>query len=103
MLIRYHVSDLLTLSIARPTLNLNSQYVSHWSIISGSAMKLTYWKVPPDYAAKVCNLFAQLGARGASMIVGAFNTAGGDCQEPDGKPTPFWPEFPATCPFVTSV
>ncbi|KAJ7483186.1 peptidase S8/S53 domain-containing protein [Mycena latifolia] len=44
--------------------------------------------VPQDYAITVCNLFAQLGARGSSIIVG-----GGDCLTNDGT----------TAPFVTAV
>jgi len=62
--------------------------------------------VPQDYAKTVCNLFAQLGARGVSAIFssGDFGVGGGDCQTNDGKnKTQFQPIFPASCPYVTSV
>lgn len=43
--------------------------------------------VPKDYAMSVCNLFAQLGARGASIMFssGDFGVGGGDCTTNDGK------------------
>lgn len=43
--------------------------------------------VPRDYATSVCNLFAQLGARGASVMFssGDFGVGGGDCKTNDGK------------------
>ena len=50
-------------------------------------------------------MFAQLGARGVSVIFssgdGGVGTA---CLSNDGKnTTEFQPQFPAACPFVTSV
>ncbi|PGH11694.1 hypothetical protein AJ79_04717 [Helicocarpus griseus UAMH5409] len=61
--------------------------------------------VPEKYASTVCNLFAQLGARGVSVIFASGDSgAGSSCQSNDGKNTTrFDPIFPATCPFVTSV
>lgn len=58
-----------------------------------------------DYAVHVCNLFAQLGARGVSVIFSSGDTGvGSACQSNDGKKTTrFSPSFPATCPFVTAV
>ena len=52
-----------------------------------------------------CSLFAQLGARGVSVLFGSGDTGvGGNCQTNDGtKRTRFNPIFPAACPFVTSV
>jgi tripeptidyl-peptidase I len=63
--------------------------------------------VPLSYATRVCQQFAQLGARGVSLLfasgdngVGTNNT----CFSNDGKNTPmFLPDFPASCPYVTSV
>ncbi|KAH9053813.1 peptidase S8/S53 domain-containing protein [Lactarius vividus] len=66
---------------------------------------------PKDYALQVCNLFAQLGARGASVLFasGDDGVGKGDCA------ARFTPLFPATCtgssphgrifagPFVTAV
>ncbi|KAH9053814.1 subtilisin-like protein [Lactarius vividus] len=54
---------------------------------------------PKDYALQVCNLFAQLGARGVSVLFasGDDGVGRGDCA------ARFTPVFPATCPFVTAV
>lgn len=62
--------------------------------------------VPAAYATAVCNLFAQLGARGVSVIFssGDSGPGGGTCSTNDGTSrTRFLPEFPPGCPFVTSV
>ena len=48
--------------------------------------------VPVSYANQTCNMFAQLGARGVSLI---FNNS-------TNKTRPL-PNFPASCPFVTAV
>ncbi|KAH9990680.1 Pro-kumamolisin [Xylariaceae sp. FL0662B] len=65
--------------------------------------------VPESYAKRICSAFAQLGARGVSVIV----AAGDDGVGPDGKCysnddhrrdiPKFMPTFPASCPFVTAV
>ncbi|KAH9171769.1 subtilisin-like protein [Lactarius sanguifluus] len=54
---------------------------------------------PKDYALQVCYLFAQLGARGASVLFasGDDGVGEGDCT------ARFTPTFPATCPYVTAV
>ncbi|KAH9071521.1 subtilisin-like protein [Lactarius deliciosus] len=54
---------------------------------------------PIDYAFQVCLLFAQLGARGTSVLFasGDHGVGEGDCT---ARFTPF---FPATCPYVTAV
>jgi tripeptidyl-peptidase-1 len=68
--------------------------------------------VPAEYAKRVCNDFAQLGARGVSLLFssgdgGAGNAAGQNAEEcisNDGKnTTKFLPSFPAGCPYVTTV
>jgi tripeptidyl-peptidase I len=61
--------------------------------------------VPESYANTTCNLFAQLGARGVSVIFSSGdNGVGGGCLTNDGRNrTRFLPTYPATCPFVTSV
>ncbi|KAH8104065.1 peptidase S8/S53 domain-containing protein [Cristinia sonorae] len=62
--------------------------------------------VPFDYATNVCNLFAQLGARGSSILFssGDDGVGAGNCLTNDGKNTKqFQPNFPASCPFVTTV
>ncbi|KAH9045641.1 subtilisin-like protein [Lactarius pseudohatsudake] len=53
--------------------------------------------VPLEYASALCNLFAKLGARGGNVGVG-----GGDCKDSSGS-VQFTPNFPASCPYVTSV
>ncbi|KAL7280332.1 hypothetical protein ACG7TL_005249 [Trametes sanguinea] len=62
--------------------------------------------VPLDYATSVCNLFAQLGALGSSIMFssGDDGVGGGNCETNDGTNTVrFQPNFPASCPFVTTV
>lgn len=62
--------------------------------------------VPSDYAQSVCSLFAQLGTRGTTVFFssGDNGVGGGDCKTNDGKNTTlFQPNFPASCPFVTTV
>ncbi|KAK6534134.1 hypothetical protein TWF281_005472 [Arthrobotrys megalospora] len=59
--------------------------------------------VPQSYAIKVCNMIAQLGARGVSVLFSSGDSGpGDDCTSKDGKKR-FVPTFPATCPYVTSV
>lgn len=61
--------------------------------------------VPKSYALSVCNLFAQLGSRGVSVIFSSGDSGvGSACQSNDGKnTTKFQPQYPASCPWVTSV
>ncbi|KAF5333534.1 hypothetical protein D9611_002701 [Ephemerocybe angulata] len=69
--------------------------------------------VPEAYARRVCNSFAQLGARGISILFSSGDGGVGDgwddptqtkCKTNDGRNvTRFMPTFPATCPYVTAV
>jgi tripeptidyl-peptidase-1 len=61
--------------------------------------------VPKSYALSVCNMFAQLGSRGVTVIFSSGDSGvGSACLSNDGKnTTKFQPQFPAACPFVTSV
>ncbi|KAF8801356.1 subtilisin-like protein [Phlegmacium glaucopus] len=62
--------------------------------------------VPPEYAVKVCNLFAQLGVRGTTVLFssGDSGVGAGNCTtNDDTQRTLFQPEFPASCPYVTTV
>lgn len=63
--------------------------------------------VPYSYAKKVCSLFAQLGARGVSSFHSSGDEGVGSndtCLSNDGKNRKmFTPEFPASCPYVTTV
>ncbi|KAH8980549.1 subtilisin-like protein [Lactarius akahatsu] len=62
--------------------------------------------LPLEYTTTLCNLFAQLGLRGASVIFASGNdgVGGGNCLADDGSGrVEFIPYFPASCPYVTSV
>ncbi|KAL2835057.1 peptidase S8/S53 domain-containing protein [Aspergillus cavernicola] len=61
--------------------------------------------VPESYSEATCNLLAQLGARGVSVIFSSGDDGvGSSCLANDGtNKTRFQPIFPASCPFVTSV
>ncbi|EGE07951.1 tripeptidyl peptidase SED3 [Trichophyton equinum CBS 127.97] len=61
--------------------------------------------VPERFSHATCNLFAQLGARGVSVIFSSGDSGVGSSCLTNGKKnvTRFNPTFPASCPFVTSV
>lgn len=65
--------------------------------------------VPPAYAHAVCSKFAQLSARGVSIIFGSGDGGaggvqpGGSCLSNTDNSTQFIPLFPSSCPYVTSV
>ncbi|KAH7923660.1 subtilisin-like protein [Leucogyrophana mollusca] len=69
--------------------------------------------VPYNYAVRVCNEMAALGARGVSVIFSSGDGGVGDndadpatqqCFTNDGRNvTRFVPFFPATCPYITAV
>ncbi len=63
--------------------------------------------VPYSYATAVCGLFAQLGARGVTLLFSAGDQgvgANGSCYSNNGTNAPaFLPAFPASCPYVTAV
>ena len=63
--------------------------------------------VPYRYAKRVCQEFAQLGARGVSLFFSSGDDGvgpNGTCISNDGKKKRmFLPEFPPSCPYVTSV
>jgi tripeptidyl-peptidase-1 len=68
--------------------------------------------VPIEYAKRVCASFAQLGARGITLLFGSGDGGAGDiagnnatkCVKNDGNNTPrFLASFPASCPYVTTV
>lgn len=72
--------------------------------------------VPPEYAQRVCQSFAQLGSRGVTLLFSSgdagvgTNAPGSDKCEvfpnpevaQDALPN-FMPNFPASCPYVTTV
>ena len=57
----------------------------------------------PDYARRLCNMMAQVGARGVSMLFSAGNNGpNGDAAGGEHKAV-FEPKFPASCPWITAV
>ncbi|KAF7587483.1 polynucleotide 3'-phosphatase [Aspergillus hancockii] len=62
-------------------------------------------EIPEKYARTVCNLIAQLGSRGVSVLFSSGDSGvGAGCLTNDGtNTTHFPPQFPAACPWVTSV
>ncbi|KAH9020555.1 subtilisin-like protein [Lactarius deliciosus] len=61
------------------------------------------WRVPREYAKVLCILFAQLGARGVSVLLPAGDDGVGEnCNDESGN-VRFVPEFPASCPYLTAV
>ncbi|KAH9172269.1 subtilisin-like protein [Lactarius sanguifluus] len=59
--------------------------------------------VPQEYARVVCILYAQLGARGVSVLYPSGDDGVGlDCKGESGG-VRFVPEFPASCPYLTAV
>ncbi|KAF2466926.1 subtilisin-like protein [Lindgomyces ingoldianus] len=65
--------------------------------------------VPYSYANVVCSQFAQLSARGVSILFGSGDGGvggvqpGGSCLSNVNNQTQFIPLFPSSCPYVTSV
>ncbi|KAH9008885.1 subtilisin-like protein [Lactarius hengduanensis] len=61
--------------------------------------------VPREYARALCILYAQLGARGVSVLYPTGNEGVGepeDCRDKSGN-VRFLIEFPASCPYLTTV
>jgi len=62
--------------------------------------------VPPEYARRVCQEFAQLTARGVSILVASGDYGvgkEGHCVDSKSTSKRFMPSFPASCPYVTAV
>jgi tripeptidyl-peptidase I len=60
--------------------------------------------VPFEYATLVCNKFAQLGARGVSILFPSGDGGpGGGCYNATTNATYFGALFPGSCPWVTTV
>ncbi|KAI0780145.1 subtilisin-like protein [Fomes fomentarius] len=57
--------------------------------------------VPEGLASNLCNAYAQLGARGTTILFGSGDGGVSGIQDTDC--TTFQPTFPSTCPFLTSV
>jgi tripeptidyl-peptidase-1 len=62
------------------------------------------WTVPKKYANTVCDLFAQLAARGTTVLAASGDDGiGSKCNIVDPTKLLYNPFFPAGCPFVTAV
>jgi tripeptidyl-peptidase-1 len=60
--------------------------------------------VPYTYAVLSCNLIGLLGLRGISVLVASGDIGvGSACVAPDNTTLEFYPIFPPTCPYITSV
>jgi tripeptidyl-peptidase I len=59
--------------------------------------------VPLSYANTVCDLFSQLGARGVSIMVSSGDSSVGTTCTTSSGSVGFMTEFPAACPWITSV
>lgn len=63
--------------------------------------------VPLSYAKQVCKQFAQLGARGVTLLIASGDSGvggNGTCFSNDGQKTrQFLPSFPPSCPYITVV
>ncbi|KAH8981856.1 subtilisin-like protein [Lactarius hatsudake] len=59
--------------------------------------------VPREYARALCILYAQLGARGVSVLLPTGDDGvGKNCKDKSGN-VRFVPQFPASCPYLTAV
>lgn len=60
-------------------------------------------QVDPAYARRLCNMMAQVGARGVTLLFSSGDN-GPNGDQPSGNHNAiFEPEFPASCPWVTAV
>ncbi|KAH9015224.1 subtilisin-like protein [Lactarius pseudohatsudake] len=59
--------------------------------------------VPREYTRALCILFAQLGARGVSVLLATGDDGVGENCEDDSGNVRFVAEFPASCPYLTAV
>ncbi|KAI9451319.1 subtilisin-like protein [Lactarius psammicola] len=61
-------------------------------------------RIPPEYATPLCELFAQLCARGISVFFASGNGVVGRGDRKGGsREVQFTPSFPESCPYATSV
>ncbi|TQV91044.1 tripeptidyl peptidase [Cordyceps javanica] len=97
------------------TKNTNEPYLAwlrHMQTVENppSVISISYAEdeklVPREYARRVCAEFAQLAARGVSVLVASGDYGVGrtkQCVTLDEKQPRFMPSFPASCPYVTAV
>ena len=79
---------------------INSRHVP--SVVSFSE-SMPEDQLDPAYAKRLCNMMAQVGARGVSLLFSSGDN-GPNGDQPTGTHNAiFEPEFPASCPWVTAV
>ncbi|KAH8995550.1 subtilisin-like protein [Lactarius hatsudake] len=62
------------------------------------------YNVPQEYSTALCTLFAQLGARGVSVLFPSGDDGvGKNCKDAESGNVRFIAEFPASCPYLTAV
>ncbi|KAI9047101.1 hypothetical protein LZ554_009174 [Drepanopeziza brunnea f. sp. 'monogermtubi'] len=62
------------------------------------------WGVPITYARTVCDLFAQVTARGVTILASSGDSgSGSNCSSTNPSKLLYTPAFPASCPWVTAV
>ena len=59
--------------------------------------------IDPAYARRLCNMMAQVGARGVSLLFSSGDNGPNGDQPTGAHKAVFEPEFPASCPWVTAV
>ncbi|KAF2668774.1 subtilisin-like protein [Microthyrium microscopicum] len=104
------------LEITTPSENTNEPYVPYYQyLLSRKNSELpqvisnSYGEpeqtVPYRYAARTCLMIAMMGLRGISVLESSGDTGiGSYCRKNDGSnDATFLPEFPSTCPWVTSI
>ncbi|KAH9159906.1 subtilisin-like protein [Lactarius sanguifluus] len=97
-------------TLGDPLMNWLDYVLGLWSVPQtiSTPYGMPEYAISLDYATHMCNLFAQLGARGASVLYSTGNdgVGHGNCLVRDSSGNSrvqFLPVFPSTCPWVTSV
>jgi tripeptidyl-peptidase-1 len=96
--------------------NTNEPYLPYYQYLMGKsnaelpqAISNSYGEpehtVPKNYAMRTCLMVAMMGVRGVSVFESSGDTGiGSNCLSNDGqKRKEFNPQFPGTCPWITSV
>jgi tripeptidyl-peptidase I len=96
--------------------NTNEPYLPYYQYLMGKsnaelpqAISNSYGEpehtVPKNYAMRTCLMVAMMGVRGISVFESSGDTGiGSNCLSNDGqKRKEFNPQFPGTCPWITSV
>ncbi|KAK2459731.1 hypothetical protein APHAL10511_008265, partial [Amanita phalloides] len=98
------------LSSGKADINSWIKIADHWLAQDNppTVVSISYgfqeYQVSKDSAKTLSNRYAQLGARGVSILVSTGDGGVAGSQPPSGEiPYKFIPTFPASCPYVTAV